>query len=378
MYSVGLITFHASYNFGSVMQAWATQQIVSEMGYDCEIINFRTKIQKDKYSVFPIKMGYKQILRNIIQIPRIGEKYRSNKKYEQFIQRKLVISEEYSTVKDLKASKKYDIYLAGSDQIWGYHIPEFDYSEIDVRGIYYLDFIDGYKISYASSTGTATSELLQPYAEYLKKFSHLSVRESMGQQVIEKIIGEKPSVVLDPTYLLSSRKWYEIANNISRKYKSKYVLIYSLQGMKKARKWKEIIKKLPSDIKIITVVPFSPITGKKIINRADAGPVEILSLFANAEYVYTDTFHGMSFAIHFRKPFTIFEDKDADYRKRNIMDMFSLRDRETNLIDSAVGMFSKPIDYDSRENMIRNKVLESMDYLKNALGDYEKIRETNS
>ena len=54
MYSVGLITFHASYNFGSVMQAWVTQKIVSEMGYDCEIINFRTKIQKDKYSVFPI------------------------------------------------------------------------------------------------------------------------------------------------------------------------------------------------------------------------------------------------------------------------------------------------------------------------------------
>lgn len=378
MYSVGLITFHASYNFGSVMQAWATQKIVSEMGYDCEIINFRTKIQKDKYSVFPIKMGYKQILRDIVQIPWIGDKYRSNKKYEKFIQNKLVISKEYNTVEDLKTAKKYDIYLAGSDQIWGYHIPEFDYSKIDVRGIYYFNFVDGYKISYASSTGTATSELLQSYVEYLKKFSHLAVRESIGQQVIGNLTGQKPSVVLDPTYLISSKAWCEIANSIPRKYEDKYVLIYSLQGMKKAKKWKELIGQLPSYIKIITVVPFSPVTGKGIINRADAGPIEILSLFANAEYVYTDTFHGMSFAIHFRKPFTIFEDTDSDSRKRNIMKIFSLSDRETNLIDSAVEMFSSLIDYDSREHLISSKVVESLDYLKNALGDYEKFRDINS
>lgn len=378
MYSVGLITFHASYNFGSVMQAWVTQKIVSEMGYDCEIINFRTKIQKDKYSVFPIKMGYKQILRDIVQIPWIGDKYRSNKKYEKFIQNKLAISKEYNTVEDLKTAKKYDIYLAGSDQIWGYHIPEFDYSKIDVRGIYYFNFVDGYKISYASSTGTATSELLQSYAEYLKKFSHLAVRESIGQQVIGNLTGQKPSVVLDPTYLISSKAWCEIANSIPRKYEYKYVLIYSLQGMKKAKKWKELIGQLPSYIKIITVVPFSPVTGKGIINRADAGPIEILSLFANAEYVYTDTFHGMSFAIHFRKPFTIFEDTDSDSRKRNIMKIFSLSDRETNLIDSAVEMFSSPIDYDSKEHLISSKVVESLDYLKNALGDYEQFRDINS
>lgn len=378
MYSVGLITFHASHNFGSVMQAWATQKIVSEMGYDCEIINFRTKIQKDKYSVFPIKMGYKQILRDIVQIPRLGEKYRSNKKYEEFIQNELRLSKEYNTIEDLKVSKKYDIYLAGSDQIWGYHIPEFDYSKIDVRGIYYFNFIDGYKISYASSTGTATSELLQSYAEYLRKFSHLAVRENKGQQVIGMLTGQKPSVVLDPTYLISSKKWREIANNIPRKCEDKYVLIYSLQGMKKAKKWKELIGQLPSDIKIITVVPFSPVTGKGILNRAGAGPIEILSLFANAEYVYTDTFHGMSFAIHFRKSFTIFEDTESDTRKRNIMTMFSLNGRETNLIDSAAEMVSSPIDYDSRENMIRSKVEESLDYLRVALGDYEKFRDINS
>lgn len=51
MKSVGIITFHASHNYGSMLQAYALQQVVKNLGYDCEIINFRTKRQKDLYEV---------------------------------------------------------------------------------------------------------------------------------------------------------------------------------------------------------------------------------------------------------------------------------------------------------------------------------------
>lgn len=377
MRSVGLMTFHASYNFGSVMQAWATQRIVSEMGYDCEIINFRTAIQKDKYSIFPIRMGYQQLLRNIFQISHILEKNRSNKKYEDFIQNTLKISEEYNTIDELKNTKQYDIYLAGSDQIWGYHIPEFDHSETDVRGAYYFNFTKGYKISYASSFGTASTELLQPYGGYLKDFSSIAVRESRGEKIVKELTGKKSAVVLDPTYLISSGEWNQIMEGDNGGLKGDYILIYSLQGMKKAKKWKEIIKKVGSGVKFVTVVPFSPISGKGVVNRADAGPIEILSLFANARYIYTDTFHGMSFSIHFRKPFTVYEDTEADFRKRNILKMFSLNDRETNDINLAIEMISYPIDYRIREDVINKKISESLGYLKKALDNYSNFISEN-
>ena len=40
MKKVGIITFHASHNYGSMLQAYALQQVVLSMGYDCAIINF--------------------------------------------------------------------------------------------------------------------------------------------------------------------------------------------------------------------------------------------------------------------------------------------------------------------------------------------------
>lgn len=43
---VGIITFHAAHNYGSMLQAYALQQVILNMGYQCEIINFRTERQK--------------------------------------------------------------------------------------------------------------------------------------------------------------------------------------------------------------------------------------------------------------------------------------------------------------------------------------------
>ena len=35
-----IITRHAVANYGSILQAYATQKIIQRMGYDCEIINY--------------------------------------------------------------------------------------------------------------------------------------------------------------------------------------------------------------------------------------------------------------------------------------------------------------------------------------------------
>ena len=47
--TVGIITFHASHNYGSMLQAYALQQVILSLGFECEIINFRTLRQKTFY-----------------------------------------------------------------------------------------------------------------------------------------------------------------------------------------------------------------------------------------------------------------------------------------------------------------------------------------
>lgn len=365
-----MITFHASYNFGSVMQAWALQNIVEELGYECDIINFRMKTQKDKYSLFPIHGGWKLIVRNTLQIGYICQKYSSNRKYETFITKRLHVTDEINTMSELiNHVWNYDIYLAGSDQIWAHTIPEFTASREDTRSAYYFSFVDGYKISYASSTGEATYEELEPYKNLMDNFSYIAVREEKGRELVERLIGRKVQTVLDPTYLISHDKWCEIANRFKFSLRGKYILLYSLQGRKKSRWWREVIEKLHRKLglDVVTVVPFSPITGKHIQNRADAGPEELLYLFANASYILTDTFHGMSFSIHFRKQFVLLETGQADFRKSNVLKKFNLMQRVTYSIDECCRRIVENIDYSVIENSISKEVDYSRKYLEKAL-----------
>ena len=41
MKTVGIVNFHAAINYGSALLAYALQRTISDMGYDCQIINNR-------------------------------------------------------------------------------------------------------------------------------------------------------------------------------------------------------------------------------------------------------------------------------------------------------------------------------------------------
>ena len=43
---IGIITYHASHNYGSMLQAWAMQRYCEKMGHWAEIINYRSFAQK--------------------------------------------------------------------------------------------------------------------------------------------------------------------------------------------------------------------------------------------------------------------------------------------------------------------------------------------
>lgn len=108
MEKVGLFTFHASYNFGSVMQAWTLQHTVEELGYEYDMIYFRIKAQKDEYSLLPLHGSLKLIARNILQISYIGHKRLSKRKYEALINKRLHVTDEMNTMDELE------------DHVWDY------------------------------------------------------------------------------------------------------------------------------------------------------------------------------------------------------------------------------------------------------------------
>ena len=378
MAKVGLLTFHGSHNFGSVMQAYATQRIIEKLGNMCEIINFRMASQKKHYALYGSVKDKRGFLRNLMLIKYHSQRKKRFNLYEDFIFHHLNVSKEFNSRIELEKLKDcYDVAISGSDQIWSEQIAEFLESEEDFTDIYFLSFISERtrKISYASSIGEASADSITAKLQYLKCYKAISTREERGAKILTELLQRNVPVVEDPTFLLSEEDWLDLIDNESKiKLPEKYIFLYSLQGIKMAKKWKDFLRKLGKrlELPILTVTPFFPVHDTGITAIIDAGPLDVLKLFANATYIFTDTFHGTAFSIHFRKTFWVYQSSDSkDARKQNILKKYHLQNQVINTLQVENFKTIEEIDYQPKEILLSERKAASLAYLKAALEQNE-------
>ena len=120
MKKIGLITFHASHNNGSMLQALALQTVL-EKKYNCkvEIINFSNESQRNMYAVLPKADNYKRLIKNVIWMTKYKEMKKQYKSYCEFSGKYFHLSsKEYSLSSQLEElDGVYDAIIAGSDQV---------------------------------------------------------------------------------------------------------------------------------------------------------------------------------------------------------------------------------------------------------------------
>lgn len=243
---VGIITFHAAHNYGSNLQAYALQQYVSGLGYDCEIINFRSFKQKEQYKPLTKRKGLKYIAKNAYFLITYRNRKRKYDKFEDFIENKLVkSSKEYNSLEELaNANLDYDYYISGSDQIW-------KTTPYDADMSYFLPFVKrGKRISYAPSCGQIEkSSNIDQIGECLRKYDNISVREENGVSLVEKLTGITPPVLIDPTFLIDRTKWLSLCSE--RVVDGDYIFFYTLFATKESI---EIAKRISEFLKIPVVI----------------------------------------------------------------------------------------------------------------------------
>lgn len=330
---VGVITFHGSHNCGSMLQAYALQELVEGTGNSCEIINFRMQSQKDYYALYPTKYGYRRLLRSLSLLPLHAARTRRVEKFERFLSTRYHLSgRELQTYEDLEEiADVYDVYMSGSDQIWHADVPEIRFSPVDYSGVYFLDFVSPgkRKIAFATSAGEMTYERLLEKKPLLEQYECISMREESGSQILERMLGCEVPVVLDPTLLLEPSKWRQIEGDRPL-VEGRYIFLYSLQGMRRAREWAWLLERAEArfGMKAVCISPFFPVPSQKVTNVVDAGPEEFLNLMDHAELVLTDTFHGTAFSVNFGKPFySLTPPESHDERKRSLLKLVGLEDR---------------------------------------------------
>lgn len=368
---IGVITYHSAYNFGSVLQAYATQESIEKIGYSVEIVNYRMKSQIKYYSMIHLNNGLKAFLKDLLHLPQIGKYITRKNRFEQFIE-ELNLTKEFNEPEEVdEADGMFDIFVSGSDQIWNKHSNELEESEWKYMYPYLLCFTNKKKVSYASSIVNMKDEELTYIVDKVKKFDKISFREKASCDRFKSLFGIESNEVLDPTLLLNSEEWSSKIGTIPEKMiNKKYILYYALEGVKKTRK---IMPKLQKMAKrkgcvLVVITPLSCFTySKGVINAIDAGPKEFLGWIKGAELVITNSYHGTLFSVNLGTNFYTLQEKEStDNRIKGILLKLELEKRIISDVDSILYEKEK-INFQDVWKKLDIYRKESIEFLKKAL-----------
>ncbi len=380
MAKIGIITFHASHNCGSFMQAYALQHFLNNNELPSEIINFSNQGQRDFYRPIPKIDNVKTFIKNVVLLPHKNILHATYSRYNNFIKNNLKLSsKEFNSNSELKeASFSYDAYVSGSDQIWNITIADSD-------DAYFLDFVKkGKKIAYAPSFGAkniasyTTPSEYNKYKKLLSSYDNLSVRENNGRKWLREMLNEDVPVVLDPTLLLDQEDYISLEQPLDDKLqKNKYIFYYSPSYNKKINRLvAKIAKKY--NLKVVAWNPknfylkgmnFSNFYLPKIQN-----PGVYLSLIKNSAMVVTTSFHGTIFSTIYRKKFWTIKNGGMfgdDDRVKTLIDQLHISERLIPMqFDGNFDYLQMP-DYSVYEKELPKLRKKSVDFLLGALKDGE-------
>lgn len=347
--TAAILTFHDADNYGAVLQAFALKK-ASEKYADVDIINYYNSFFHKEIKVSGIKSLAGKLNSIYIKQRKIGfEEFRTQ---YLAVKQPLIKKEQISSL-----NKQYDLFITGSDQVWNLECSGNDTT-------YFLDFVEGYKKnSYAASFGISQINRVEEIEKLLHGFDKISVREASGAEIIRAMLKRDVPVVLDPTFLLGKEEWKKYFNLV---FGSEYVLVYEvLTGNQLFEQAKKFAQK--RGLKVICVTATNkPRLGAKVIKNAT--PVEWLQLFAKAEYVFTNSFHGLAFSLIFNKQF--FVEQLPPPAKTNTR-IFDLLER-LNLLNrnSMEAENLGEIDYTAVTREIAEKKLYSEKYLQSIFERY--------
>ncbi len=297
MKKVGILTFHGAHNYGSVLQSYASVITLRKLGYTPEIINLRNNAQLEAYRIFHYG---EPLIRRLFKV-LIYRQLRSRfNKFEYFINNVLPISgKEYRSGRELDIDRLgYDMYYAGSDQIWNPACQDFEPA-------YYLDFVKHKRptISYAPSLGKDVFEDKDKalIKSLLENVDYLSCREISGGNLISELSGRKALQVCDPVLLPTKGEWNKFA--IAPDRKKKYILAYFLNNNHGNRSQLDVLRNRTGYDVIILNDYIRDFFKPGIKMKLDASPREFLGLIRDAEIVYTNSFHATAFSVIFGKQF---------------------------------------------------------------------------
>ena len=392
-------------NFGGILQAYALQKTVRDLGFDVVTDNpyyLRKRPLKTILKDYAARFVY-GVLKNDDKYKPFFKKRMKREDYEVISRNpQRFIKENIRTVDFFDGKrhphkdkiKQYDIYITGSDQVWRRRY-------LDVKR-YFFDFLDDDSIdrfSYAASFGVDnldeySLEEKQTCKQLVKKFKAVSVRESSAIDILKNEFDKEAVLVLDPTMLLTKEDYLKLCSNFLES--SSTNVESSFRKLKQSSTNKGLQDKKRMFCYVLDQTDQTGALTKKLATHLDMDTASIgvkenvnskneditqyivpdvekwIMMFNDSDYIFTDSFHGTVFSIIFNKPFVVIINKiRGGSRLYSLLSLLGLEDRiiysEDDLTEEFLNHLLN-IDYE-KVNKKKEELREfSLNYLKRALG----------
>ena len=365
---ISLITLHCVNNYGSVLQTYATQQVLTNMGHEVEIVDYYRPDLTLLHKLFSCYLyeahNLKGLVKNLVFLP---SNIAMQKMFGGFRTKYFKVSAHkyYSEADFEKYPIDADAYIVGSDQVW---------NSVLNHGLirpYYLSYAKKgkKKIAYSSSFGVdkLKEEEKAFNKEMLSSFDYITTRELSGVSIVKDLGLDNVSQVLDPTLLLSKGKWLEIAEEC--KEKKPYILVYQLHHHEGLDAYISHLAN-KQGLKVIRICyrydEFRKFGHCVYLPHVD----QLLGYISNAAYVITDSFHVTAFSVNLNTQFeSIVPAKQFGGRISSLLTLVNLQNRGVQ--DFKHCQFDEKIDFAAVNIILQKKREEDISLIHNKLIENE-------
>ena len=318
----GIVTIHDVPNYGSVLQAYATQQVLLKCGYKSIFIDY------NRYNKWRINNGGARKgnpIRSFLRMLGLKADHRKAIKLKVFKRKYLKLTKKFHDLDALRIYdwSDYDLFVVGSDQVWNTNYLQGD-------SYFLLSFVPENIKKISISSSFALKKLPEcfedKFKKYLSRFSSISVREQYGVAIIKEQLNIPTPVklLLDPTLLLSHKEWLNLLGTKTPYQGGKYILFYMWAYAFEPRPYiYEVVKYFQNKLncRVIALEGCYNTCPKdlKMENWSDSSIPDFLNLFANAELVITSSFHGSAFALNFGRPLISIIPNTGDDRQSSLL-----------------------------------------------------------
>lgn len=390
MKPIGLVTCYFHHNYGSMLQAYATEMIMRRMGLPYQTIACRAPIDymEENKALYILKklligdwkmrIGKMKIEREKRRNPVFAKNWAvRDAAFNRFAAESFHLSPLCKSRAELTAmADNYSAFLVGSDQLWRTDSVE--------HGYYTLEWVsdDIRKVAYSTSIGVKEVPWFQvkKNRRFMNRFDFMALREQSACDLVKRLTGRDVQVVLDPTLLFNGDDWLKL-QQAGPLTKGKYIFCYLLGN----NPWqRDFIRKVRqrTRLKIVALQHLDEYipADEGFADEApyDVGPREFLNYIRNAEMVFTDSFHCSVFSILYKKQFFTFsrfsehERQSTNTRIDNLLNLIGLQLHRMTVDCTVDGVLALQNDFSGVDGRIDKLRCSSFDYLKTALGGLER------